>query len=42
MNKCHSNTELSSHEGTRCQFNGSNCAIKSAEGTDPSGVRTWD
>jgi transposase len=28
MNKCHSNTELSSHEGTRCQFNGSRCAIK--------------
>jgi transposase len=24
-------TELSSHEGTRCQFNGGNCAIKSAE-----------
>src|SRR5438874_13793889 len=22
------NTELSSHEGTRCQFNGGNCAIK--------------
>jgi transposase len=32
MNKCHSNTELSSHEGTRCQFNGGRCAIKSAEG----------
>lgn len=28
MNKCHLNTELSSHEGTRCQFNGGNCAIK--------------
>jgi hypothetical protein len=28
MNKCHSNTELSSHEGTRCQFNGGRCAIK--------------
>jgi transposase len=28
MNKCHSNTELSSHEGTRCQFNGSTGAIK--------------
>src|SRR6266853_2638659 len=28
MNKCHSNTELSSHEGTRCQFNGGSCAIK--------------
>lgn len=26
------NTELSSHEGTRCQFNGGRCAIKSAEG----------
>jgi hypothetical protein len=25
-------TELSSHEGTRCQFNGGRCAIKSAEG----------
>jgi hypothetical protein len=22
------NTELSSHEGTRCQFNGGRCAIK--------------
>src|SRR5882724_8102594 len=32
MNKCHSNTELSSHEGTRCQFNGSTGAIKFAEG----------
>src|SRR5256712_5424975 len=32
MNKCHSNTELSSHEGTRCQFNGGPGAIKSAEG----------
>jgi len=32
MNKCYSNTELSSHEGTRCQFNGGRCAIKSAEG----------
>ena len=32
MNKCHLNTELSSHEGTRCQFNGGRCAIKSAEG----------
>src|SRR5438034_4960175 len=28
MNKCHSNTELSSHEGTRRQFNGGRCAIK--------------
>jgi len=28
MNKCHSNTELSSLEGTRCQFNGGRCAIK--------------
>jgi transposase len=28
MNKCHSNTELSSHEGTRCQFNGGPGAIK--------------
>ena len=28
MNKCHSNTELSSHEGTRCRFNGGRCAIK--------------
>src|SRR5207248_9170196 len=28
MNKCHSNTELSSHEGTRSQFNGGECAIK--------------
>jgi len=28
MNKCHSNTELSSHEGTRCQINGGRCAIK--------------
>ncbi len=26
------NTELSSHEGTRSQFNGGRCAIKSAEG----------
>ena len=26
------NTELSSHEGTRCQFNGGRCTIKSAEG----------
>src|SRR6266516_2568565 len=25
-------TELSSHEGTRCQFNGSKGAIKSAQG----------
>jgi transposase len=32
MNKCQLNTELSSHEGTRCQFNGGRCAIKSAEG----------
>ncbi len=32
MNKCHSNTELSSHEGTRSQFNGGECAIKSAVG----------
>src|SRR5881397_690234 len=28
MNKCHLNTELSSLEGTRCQFNGGRCAIK--------------
>jgi transposase len=28
MNKCHSNTELSSLEGTRCQFNGSKADIK--------------
>src|SRR2546423_12695640 len=28
MNKCHLNTELSSHEGTRGQFNGGRCAIK--------------
>src|SRR6266436_7874169 len=28
MNKCHSNTELSSHEETRCQFNGSKADIK--------------
>jgi hypothetical protein len=28
MNKCHSNTELSSHEGTHCQFNGSRADIK--------------
>jgi hypothetical protein len=28
MNKCHSNTELSSLEETRCQFNGGRCAIK--------------
>src|SRR5207244_10223330 len=28
MNKCLLNTELSSHEGTRCQFNGSTWAIK--------------
>src|SRR6266536_275037 len=28
INKCHSNTELSSHEETRCQFNGGRCAIK--------------
>src|SRR5438093_12991279 len=32
MNKCHSNTELSSHEGTRCHFNGGTGAIKFAEG----------
>src|SRR5256885_13323329 len=32
MNKCHSNTELSSHEETRCQFNGGTGAIKSADG----------
>src|SRR5437773_2415692 len=32
MNKCHLNTELSSHEGTRCQFNGGKCTMKSAEG----------
>src|SRR3984893_6028118 len=30
MNKCHLNTELSSHEGTRCQFNGGRCTINSA------------
>src|SRR5437764_11470014 len=28
MNKCHLNTELSSHEGTRCQFNGGKACIK--------------
>ena len=28
MNKCHSNTELSSHEETRSQFNGGRCTIK--------------
>jgi transposase len=28
MNKCRLNTELSSHEGTRCQFNGSKAVIK--------------
>jgi transposase len=28
MNECHLNTELSSLEGTRCQFNGGRCAIK--------------
>ena len=28
MNKCHFNTELSSPEGTRCQFNGSKADIK--------------
>ena len=28
MNKCHSNTELSSHEETRCQLNGGTGAIK--------------
>jgi transposase len=28
MNKCHLNTELSSLEGTRCQFNGSRAIIK--------------
>src|SRR5436305_6229762 len=28
MNKCHLNTELSSHEGTRRQFNGSKAVIK--------------
>src|SRR6059058_598732 len=28
MNKCHSNTELSSLEETRCQFNGSTGLIK--------------
>ena len=28
MNKCHSNTELSSREETRCQFNGGRCVIK--------------
>src|SRR6202022_2058580 len=28
MNECHLNTELSSHEETRCQFNGGTGAIK--------------
>src|SRR5438270_5319980 len=28
MNKCHLNTELSSHEETRCQFNGGKADIK--------------
>jgi hypothetical protein len=28
MNKCHLNIELSSLEGTRCQFNGSRALIK--------------
>ncbi len=28
MNKCHLHTELSSHEGTRCQFNGGKGSIK--------------
>ena len=28
MNKCHLNTELSSHEGTRCEFNRSKAVIK--------------
>src|SRR5260370_27168163 len=28
MNKCRLNTELSSHEGTRCQFNGRKAVIK--------------
>jgi transposase len=28
MNSVITNTELSSHEGTRCQFNGGRCAIK--------------
>src|SRR6266404_9678147 len=28
MNKCRLNTELSSHEETRCQFNGSKAVIK--------------
>src|SRR5882724_2307954 len=28
MNKCHLNTELSSLEGTRRQFNGGRCTIK--------------
>src|SRR5262245_28067133 len=28
MNKCHLNTELSSHEGTRSKFNSSKLAIK--------------
>src|SRR6266403_1075032 len=32
MNKCRLNTELSSHEETRCQFNDSTGVIKSAEG----------
>ncbi len=28
MNKCHLNTELSSHEGTRCEFNRGKAVIK--------------
>src|SRR2546423_1647634 len=28
MNKCHLNTELSSHEGTRCEFNRGKAEIK--------------
>jgi len=28
MNKCHSNTESSSHKETRCQFNGGKAIIK--------------
>src|SRR5467141_1452901 len=29
MNKCYSNTELFSHEGTRCQFNGADARSSS-------------
>ena len=42
MNKCHSNTELSSHEETRCQFNGGRCAIKLATGRVRPNWRTWN